>query len=31
MRGWKLKRLQPGIHQWTSPLGQVYINRSRSP
>jgi hypothetical protein len=30
-RGWKLKRLQPGIHQWTSPLGQIYINRSRSP
>jgi hypothetical protein len=30
-RGWKLKRLQPGIYQWTSPLGQVYINRSRSP
>jgi hypothetical protein len=30
-RGWKLKRLRPGIYQWTSPLGQVYINRSRSP
>jgi hypothetical protein len=30
-RGWTLKRLRPGIYQWTSPLGQVYINRSRSP
>jgi hypothetical protein len=30
-RGWKLKRLRPGVYQWTSPLGQVYLNRSRSP
>jgi hypothetical protein len=30
-RGWKLKRLRPGVYQWTSPLGRIYINRSRSP
>jgi hypothetical protein len=30
-RGWKLKRLRPGIYQWTSPLGGIYINRGRPP
>lgn len=26
--GWKLKRIAPGVYQWTSPLGHVYITRS---
>jgi hypothetical protein len=30
-RGWKLERIRPGVYQWTSPLGQVYVTRSRSP
>jgi hypothetical protein len=30
-RGWKLKRLRPGVYQWTSPLGRVYVTRSHSP
>jgi hypothetical protein len=26
-RGWKLKRIRPGVYQWTSPLGQVFTVR----
>jgi hypothetical protein len=29
--GWKLKRIGPGVYQWTSPLGRVYVTRSHSP
>lgn len=24
-RGWELKRIGPGLYEWTSPLGHVYI------
>lgn len=24
LRGWKLRRLRPGVYQWTSPLGHTY-------
>jgi hypothetical protein len=25
-KGWKLKRISPGVYQWTSPLGHTYTN-----
>ncbi|MGH8944668.1 MAG: HNH endonuclease signature motif containing protein, partial [Acidimicrobiia bacterium] len=29
--GWRLRRLRPGIYQWTSPLGHTYIAEGRRP
>ncbi|MGH8914262.1 MAG: DUF222 domain-containing protein [Acidimicrobiia bacterium] len=30
-RGWKLKRVRPGVYRWTSPLGHVYETRQGAP
>jgi hypothetical protein len=29
--GWKLRQLQPGVYEWTSPLGNTYTTRPEPP
>jgi hypothetical protein len=29
--GWKLRQVEPGVYEWTSPLGHTYVTRPEPP